>query len=142
MRYVKLAALAFTLLLPFGFNAYAAEGRAGGEKRVVAAIGADGVQRAEVTGGGYYFDPEVVVVKVNVPVELAVKKESGITPHDIVVEAPEAGIDFKVDLDEKPRTVRFTPTKAGSYVMYCSNKFLWFKSHRQRGMEGVIEVVE
>lgn len=142
MRYVRFAAVALALFLSSGFSTYAEGAGAGREKRVVAALGADGVQRAEVLGGGYYFDPNVIVVKVNAPVELTVKKEPGMAPHDIVVKAPEAGIDFKVDLGEKPQTVRFTPTKAGTYAMYCSNKFLWFKSHRERGMEGVIEVVE
>jgi plastocyanin len=113
------------------------------EKRVVATIGADGVQRVELIGDSYSFDPNYIVVKVNVPVELAVKKAPGITPHDIVVKAPEAGIDFKTDLnDKKPELIKFTPTKVGKYALYCGKKLLWFKSHRERGMEGVIEVVE
>ncbi|HEX9020039.1 MAG TPA: cupredoxin domain-containing protein [Nitrospirota bacterium] len=115
----------------------------GKEKTVVATMGDDGVQRAEVVGGEYYFDPNHIVVKVNKPVELTVKKTPGFTPHDMLVKAPEAGIDFKVDLDaKKPEIVKFTPTKVGKYPMYCDKKFLWSKSHRKRGMEGVIEVVE
>ena len=54
------------------------------EKRTVAAIGADGVQRVDVLGGSYFFDPNVIVVKVNVPVELRVRKEPGATAHNIV----------------------------------------------------------
>ena len=38
---------------------------AGKEKRVVATVGDDGVQRVEVTGGAYYYDPNYIVVKVN-----------------------------------------------------------------------------
>jgi len=83
------------------------------------------------------------VVKVNKPVELTVKKAPGYIPHDMVVQAPEAGINFKVDLDDKkPEKIKFTPTKVGTYEMYCDKKLLFFKSHKDRGMHGIIEVVE
>jgi hypothetical protein len=58
------------------------------------------------------------------------------------VKAPEAGIDFKVDMDaKKPGIVKFTPTKVGKFEMICDKKLLWFKSHKERGMDGYIEVV-
>ncbi len=155
MRYVKYV-LVLLLLMPFS-PAYGQESKQeakpevkqetpepqGKEKRVVATVDADGVQRVEVTGGEYYFDPNYIVVKVNVPVELKMKKAKGYVPHDIVAKAPEAGIDFKVDMkSDNPPAVKFTPTKTGKYLMYCDKQLLWFKSHRERGMEGVIEVVE
>jgi plastocyanin len=111
------------------------------EKRFVATAGADGVQHVEITGGEYYFDPNYIVVKVNVPVELSVKKATGYVPHNIAVNAPEAGIGFKVDLSDKDKTVKFTPTKVGKYEMMCDKKLLWFKSHKDRGMDGFIEVI-
>jgi plastocyanin len=89
-----------------------------------------------------FFNPDYIIVKVNVPVELIVKKELGIAPHDIVINAPEAGIDFKEEMGSEPKVVRFTPAKAGKYPIYCSKKFLFFKSHRERGMEGILEVTE
>jgi plastocyanin len=112
------------------------------EKRVVAAVDADGVQRVEITGGEYFFDPNTIVVKVNVPVEFRVKKAGGYTPHDIVVKAPEAGIDFAVSLDKDPKVITFTPKTVGKYEMYCSKKLPFVKSHKDRGMDGVIEVVQ
>ena len=112
------------------------------KRTVQAAIGADGVQRVELVGGGYYFDPDHIIVKVNVPVELTVRKESGIVPHNIVVKAPEAGMEFEESLSSDPKIIKFTPTKPGSYPMYCSKKPLFFESHREKGMEGVLEVVE
>jgi len=114
----------------------------GKEKRVVATIDTDGVQRVEVVGGEYYFDPNYIIVKVNKPVELKVKKAGGYIPHNMMVKAPEAGIDFNVDLKGDPQPVKFTPTKVGKYPVYCDKSLLWFKTHRERGMEGVIEVVE
>lgn len=112
------------------------------EKRFIATIDADGVQRVQMTGGEYYFDPNVVVVKVNVPVELHVKKAGGIAPHDIVLKAPEAGIDFAESLDSNVKIISFTPTKAGTYPFECTQQFLFFKSHKDQGMHGVLEVVE
>ncbi len=112
------------------------------EKRTVAEIGADGVQRVEVIGGSYYFDPNVIVVKVNVPVELRVRKESGITPHNMVLKAPEAGINFSVSLSTTPKSITFTPTKTGKYPFECTHKLLFFKSHKDHGMTGILEVVD
>lgn len=113
----------------------------GVEKRFVATVGSDGVQHVEVIGGEYYFDPNYIVVKVNTPVELKVKKAEGYVPHDIAVKAPEAGIDFKADMGKEWQSITFTPTKVGKYEMVCDKRLLWFKSHKDRGMDGFIEVV-
>ncbi len=113
----------------------------GVEKRFVATVGSDGVQHVEILGGEYYFDPNYIVVKVNAPVELKVKKAAGYVPHDIMVKAPEAGIDFKANLEKDWQSIKFTPTKVGKYEMYCDKRLLWFKSHKDRGMDGYIEVV-
>ena len=112
------------------------------EKRFIATIDADGVQRVQMTGGEYYFDPNVVVVKINVPVELHVKKSGGVAPHDIVLKVPEAGIDFAESLDSTVKIIKFTPTRAGAYPFECTQQFLFFKSHKDQGMHGVLEVVE
>jgi plastocyanin len=111
-------------------------------KTETAQMGADGVQRLKVVGGSYFFTPDHIIVKVDVPVELTVSKESGMVPHDIVVKAPEGGIDFTETLSAEPKTLRFTPTKPGTYPIYCSKKLLFLESHRHKGMEGVIEVVK
>jgi plastocyanin domain-containing protein len=110
------------------------------EKRAVATVGADGVQRVEILGGGYFYNPNYVVVKVNVPVELTLKREPGFTPHDFVIKAPEAGIEVSAAMETKPTVVRFTPTKPGKYPFYCSKKMVFMSSHRDKGMEGMLEV--
>jgi plastocyanin len=109
--------------------------------RFVATVGSDGMQHVEIIGGEYYFDPNYIVVKVNKPVELKVKKKAGYVPHNIAVKAPEAGIDFKADLGKEGQSITFTPTKVGKYEMICDKRLLWFKSHKDRGMDGFIEVV-
>jgi len=111
-------------------------------KRFVATIDKDGYQRVEMTAGEYYFDPSVVAVKVNVPVELTIKKTGGMTPHNFTIKAPEAGLDFTIDISSEPKKVSFMATKTGSYPFECSKQFLFFKSHKDRGMHGVLEVVE
>lgn len=112
------------------------------EKPVRATLDNDGVQRVEVLGGGYFFKPNHIIVKVNVPVEMTVKKEAGWIPHDMVMNSPEAGMVFEIALGSEPKIIKFTATKTGTFPMYCSKKLLFFESHREKGMEGRIEVVE
>ena len=108
----------------------------------VVPIDKDGVQRVEIVGGDYFFKPGHIVVKVNLPVELKVRKETYIVPHSIVIDAPEAGIKVNESLARDPKAITFTPTRAGSYAMYCDKKPPFMSSHREKGMEGLLEVVE
>ena len=111
-------------------------------KKYVATIDKDGYQRVEMTAGEYYFDPSVVVVKVNVPIELTIRKTGGITPHTFVLKAPEADLDVKIDISTEPKKISFMATRTGTYPFECTERFLFFKSHKDRGMHGVLEVVE
>jgi plastocyanin len=70
-----------------------------------------------------------------------VKKEAG-KPHNIVIKAPEAGVDVKESLSTEPKAIKFTLEKIGRYPFYCDKKFPLSKSHRERGMKGTIEVVQ
>lgn len=110
------------------------------EKQVTAQIAPDGVQRVEMIAGSYFFDPNRLVVKVNVPVEIKITKQAGLVPHDIIFKAPEAGIDVSEELGTDPRVIKFTPTKTGEYPFYCDKGLPFVKSHRERGMEGVLIV--
>jgi len=113
------------------------------EKKVYkAAIDKDGIQRVSILAGSFYFDPDYVVVKVNVPVEVTIRKEAEITPHAFVIDAPEAGLHVKESLSADPKVVKFTATKVGKYPFYCDKKFAFLKSHKERGMEGTLEVTE
>ena len=128
---------------PFLIGSFLMSASWGAETKDVykASIDSSGIQKIEVLGGSYYFKPADIVVKVNVPVEITIKKEPGAAPHNIVLHAPEAGIDFKVELSTDPKIVKFTPTRVGKYPFYCDHRFL-FWSHRAKGMEGVLEVTE
>jgi len=107
-----------------------------------AVVADDDVQYVSIVGGNYFFTPNHVVVKVGVPVELTLVREEGLIPHAFVIHAPEAGIEVDQRLSGDPKRIRFTPTAAGLYPFYCKNRLLFFKSHREEGMEGVLEVVE
>ncbi|MFA7095909.1 MAG: cupredoxin domain-containing protein [Gammaproteobacteria bacterium] len=110
-------------------------------RTVHAGLDAEGVQRADIIAGNYYFRPERVIVQANVPVALFVRKEPGLVPHTFVLHAPEAGIAVDVPLETEPKTIRFTPKQAGEYMYYCDRSGL-FGSHIEKGMMGVLEVVE
>jgi plastocyanin len=101
----------------------------------------DGVQRVRVIGGNYFFKPNHIIVKANVPVELLASRESGMTPHNLVIKAQEAGIAIEEDLGTEPKKIAFTATKVGKYEFYCGKKLPLLASHRERGMVGVLEVV-
>lgn len=109
---------------------------------VKAAVDSDGVQRIRIVGGSYFFKPSHVVVRVSMPVELIVTKEQGVAPHSFVIQAPRAGIAIDETLGTDPKTLVFTATAPGKYVFYCKNKLLFLASHREQGMEGILEVVE
>lgn len=105
-------------------------------------VDSDGVQQVNILAGDYFFRPRHIIVKVNVPVMLVVRVEQGIIPHGLVLKATEANISIDGDLSRESQTFTFTPTAPGKYAFYCPNKLLFFKSHREHGMEGVLEVVE
>ena len=107
-----------------------------------ATIAEDGVQHVTIDSGSYFFKPNHVMVKVNVPVELSVKAESGLAPHNFVIQAPEAGIKIEQNLSSEAKSIRFTPKAVGNYPFYCSKGLPFFKNHREKGMEGVLEVVK
>ena len=115
---------------------------AGGEEVYRAFIAPDGIQHVALMGGNYFFRPNHIIVRANVPVELGVSLERGLVPHSLVIRAPEAGIAVDEKLSTEVKAIRFTPTATGHYAFYCKNKLLFLKSHREKGMEGMLEVVE
>ncbi len=97
----------------------------------------------DVVLGSYYIKPDKIIVKVGQTVTLNLVNEATIVPHDLVIKAPEAGIDFAMEVPAgKKASVTFTPTKVGLYPMVCDKKLLFFKSHKDKGMHGTLEVVE
>ncbi len=111
-------------------------------KPQVVKVDQDGVQRITVVAGSYFFKPSHIVVKAGTPVEILASREAGLAPHDLVIQAPDGGATLvQQDLATEPRKIAFTPRKPGKYPMYCSKKPPLMASHRERGMEGILEVV-
>jgi plastocyanin domain-containing protein len=142
---VMIAALTVTGLLLAGGCRSTAEPRPQAQEqkqRQVVKADQDGVQRVRVLAGSYFFKPNHIVVKVNIPVELTASRAAGLAPHDLVIRAEDAGINVDQDLATEPRKIAFTPKKAGKYAIYSSKKPPFGgASHRERGMEGILEVV-
>jgi uncharacterized cupredoxin-like copper-binding protein len=102
---------------------------------------AAGPRVIEVILDSYSITPDRIVVNVNEPVTLKVTNKATLTPHDLIIKAPEAGIDVAVDLHAgKSGEATFTPTRAGTYEILCNKKLLFFKSHKDKGMHGVLVV--
>lgn len=106
-----------------------------------ATVGPDGVQHIAIVGGSYFFRPSHIVARANQPLEISVSMESGVIPHSFVLEGPEGRQLADVDLSTQAQTLRLT-LAAGNYPFYCPNRLLWFESHRERGMTGVLKVQE
>ncbi|RJQ47186.1 MAG: quinol oxidase [Nitrospiraceae bacterium] len=143
MKYSVISILAILFLSPSLFAGTAHGGGSAGKQTIyTATVDKDGIQKVEISGSDYYFDPDHIVVKKDIPVEFTVRKMSGIIPHNIVIESPEASMNIRETISRDPRVIRFTPTKTGTYPFFCDKKFLFFPSHRKKGMEGILEVVE
>jgi plastocyanin len=100
-------------------------------------------QVIEIRLGSYYIKPEKVTVKVGQPVTLKIINEATMVPHDLIIAAPEVGIDVRVDVPAgKTGGANFTPGKVGVYEMFCDKKLLFMASHKEKGMKGVLEVIE
>ena len=106
-----------------------------------ARLDADGVQRVQLLGGSYFFRPERIAARAGQPLEITLQLEPGIVPHRFVLEGPDGKPLAEVAMASEPRTLRLT-LPAGDYPFFCPNRLLGFKSHRERGMAGVLEVRE
>jgi plastocyanin len=101
----------------------------------------DGVQRAVVEADSYEFIPQHLVMKAGKPVELIVKSVTWVVPHNVIIDDPRSGLKIREEVPAgESLTIKFTPTVPGSFAIYCDKKLPFFKSHREKGQEGVLEV--
>jgi plastocyanin len=104
------------------------------------AVTSGGVQVARISLHSFYYEPNRVVVKVGIPVELKLEKKSLFVPHNFSLYAPEAGIQVNRNVGTLGflpggATVRFTPTKPGEYEFSCGKH-----NHAAKGMRGTLIV--
>lgn len=102
----------------------------------------DGVQRMDVIVDSFFYDPAHLVLRAGIPAEIRFRSVST-RSHDFVLSHPEAGLDVSLEIPGGTDvTAEFTPELPGKYSFHCSKRFLFFKSHRDRGMNGILEVIE
>jgi plastocyanin len=118
--------------------AYAADAPAA---PVVVETGADGVQRATITVDSYSFEPDHLVVSAGRPVELTLISVTRLVPHDFVIDDPAFGPALHQEIGAgETAKVTFTPERTGTFAFYCSKDPPLMKSHRAKGMEGILAV--
>jgi heme/copper-type cytochrome/quinol oxidase subunit 2 len=103
----------------------------------VVPLEADGVQRATVTLDSYSYSPNYLVVQAGKPVELTLISVTTITPHNFVIK--ELSVEQDVGAG-KTVIIKFTPTQPGVFPIYCDKRLWPLPSHREKGMEGKLEV--
>lgn len=111
------------------------------ESPSVVSIGADGVQRATVILDSYSYTPSHLIVHVGKPVELTLTSVATITPHNFIIIDPAGSLSIEQDVSAgRTVTVTFTPTHTGRFSIYCDKRLWPLPSHRDKGMEGILEV--
>ncbi len=134
-----IAALAVTLALALA-EVCASESAAPAPPFVVP-VAADGVQRATVVLDSYLYQPSHLIVEAGKPVELTLRSVTTITPHNFIIKELAPGMSIEQDVGAgKTVTVKFTPTQPGTFPIYCDKRLWPFPSHRDKGMEGKLEV--
>ena len=108
---------------------------------VVIPVAADGVQRATVTLDSYSYSPNHLIVDAGKPVELTLISVTTITPHNFIIKDPAGSLSVEQDVSAgKTVTLKFTPTQPGTFPIYCDKRLWPLPSHRNKGMEGKLEV--
>lgn len=102
---------------------------------------AEGIQRAFIVLDSYEYAPAHISVEAGAPIKFQLENQSFITPHNFIIDHPDAGLQQDVNVDAGDRvTIRFTAETPGTYTFYCDKQLLFFPSHREEGMEGRLEV--
>ena len=108
---------------------------------LVIPVAADGVQRATVTLDSYSYTPNHLIVEAGKPVELTLTSMTTIIPHNFIIKGPAGSLSVEQDVSAgKTVTIKFTPTQPGTFPIYCDKRLWPLPSHRDKGMEGKLEV--
>lgn len=100
-------------------------------------VGSDGVQRVSVILDSYSFRPYHVIVGAGKPVEVTLTSVTMLTPHNFIIDA----LSVKEEVGAgRTAVVTFTPTQPGTFPIYCDKRLWPLPSHREKGMEGTLEV--
>lgn len=101
----------------------------------------EGIQRAFIVLDSYAYAPSHISIQAGEPVEFRLENQSFLTPHNFIMDHPDAGLQQDVNVDAGDDvTIRFVAPVPGTYTFYCDKQLLFFPSHREEGMEGLLEV--
>ena len=103
---------------------------------ITAVPSTDGVQHVKVVAHSFWFEPDSIVVRAGVPVELKLVNASWIVPHNFSMRAPDAGVEVHQNISW-PVTVRFTVREPGTYAFFCHED-----KHAGKGMTGTLTAVK
>ena len=107
----------------------------------VVPVAVDGVQRATVILDSYSYQPDHLIVERGKPVELTLTSVTTIIPHNFIIKDPAGSLTVEQDVGAgKTVLVKFTPTQSGTFPIYCDKRLWPLPSHRDKGMEGKLEV--
>lgn len=108
---------------------------------VTAELGADGIQRATIILDSYSYTPAHLIVQAGKPVELTLTSVTTLVPHNFILKDQAAGLAVAKDVSAgKTEKVTFTPTQPGTFAFYCDRRLWPMPSHRDKGMEGKLDV--
>jgi heme/copper-type cytochrome/quinol oxidase subunit 2 len=104
-------------------------------------LDSDGVQRTTVILDSYSYQPGHLVVEKGKPVELTLKSVTTLTPHNFIIKDPAGSLSVEQDVSAgKTGILKFTPVQSGTFPIYCDKRLWPLPSHRDKGMEGKLEV--
>ena len=104
-------------------------------------VAENGMQRATIALDSYSFTPNHLIVKAGQPVELTLTSVTTIIPHNFIVKDPTGDLSVEQEVGAgKTVTITFTPTQRGTFPIYCDKRLWPLPSHRDKGMEGKLEV--
>lgn len=108
---------------------------------VTVPMSADGVHRATITLDSYSYTPNHLIVEAGKPVELTLTSVTTIIPHNFIIKDPAGSLSVEQDVSAgKTVTIKFTPAQPGTFPIYCDKRLWPLPSHRDKGMEGKLEV--
>jgi len=104
-------------------------------------VAEDGIQRATIALDSYSYTPNHLIVEAGKPVELTLTSVTTIIPHNFIIKDPTGDLSVEQDVGAgKTVTITFTPTQRGIFPISCDKRLWPLPSHRDKGMEGKLEV--
>jgi len=108
---------------------------------IIVSISPDGVQRATVILDSYSYSPNHLVVESGKPVELTLTSRTTFIPHNFVMKELSANLSIEQDVGAGKTIIpKLAPTQPGRFPFFCDKRLWPMPSHRDKGMEGLLEV--